>query len=50
MKEIFDNDVKYITLRIVKSSLTNIIFAAFHANPIGGHLNVYHTYHRIHQR
>ena len=40
IKEIFENDVKYVDLRIVSSSLTNIIFVAFHANPNGGNLNV----------
>ena len=50
MKEIFDNDVKYVDLCIVKYSLINIIFVAFHTNPIGGHLNMYCTYQRISQR
>ena len=50
MKEIFENDVNSVDLRIVPSSLTNIIFVAFHANQIGVHLNVYRTYHRICQR
>ena len=50
MKEIFQDDEKFVKLRIVPSSLYNIIFIAFHANPIGGHLNVYRTYHRIRQR
>ena len=30
--------------------MKNIVFVAFHANPIGGHLNAYRTYHRIRQR
>jgi hypothetical protein len=50
MKEIFQNDTKFVELRIVPSSMVNIIFVAFHANPIGGHLNPYRTYHRIRQR
>ena len=50
MKEIFQNDVKYVELKIVPQSLVNIIFVAFHANPIGGHLNPVRTYHRIRQR
>ena len=50
MEEIFENDVKYVDLCIVKSSPINIIFVAFHANPIGDQLNVYRTYHRILQR
>ena len=50
MKEIFQNDDKYVELKIVPESLRNIIFVAFHSNPIGGHLNAYRTYHRIRQR
>ena len=50
MREVFQNDTKYIELRIVPASLVNIIFVAFHANPVGGHLNAYRTYHRIRQR
>ena len=50
LKEIFQNDVKFVELRVVPASLVNIIFVAFHANPIGGHLNPYRTYHRIRQR
>ena len=37
-------------LRIVPTSMRNIMFVAFHANPIGSHLNAYRTYHRIRQR
>jgi len=36
MKEIFTNGVKFIKLRIVPASLQNIVFIAFHANPIVG--------------
>jgi hypothetical protein len=50
MREIFQNDDRYIELKIVPESLRNIIFVAFHANPIGGHLNAHRTYHRICQR
>ena len=50
IKEIFKNDVKYIKLRIVPSSLQNIIFIIFYSNPIGGHLDAFQTFHRIHQR
>ena len=50
MKEIFQNDERYVSLRIVPASLVNIIFVAFHANPIGGHFNDYRTFHRIRQR
>ena len=50
LKEIFENDTKYVDLRIVPASMVNIIFVAFHANPIGGHLNAYRTFRRICQR
>ena len=50
MKEIFQDDDRFVELRIVPSSMRNIIFVAFHANPIGGHLNSFRTYHRIRQR
>ena len=40
IREIFENDVKYVDLCIVTYSLINIIFVAFHANPIVGHLNM----------
>ena len=50
MKEIFQDDDKYVELQIFPQSLRNIIFVAFHGNPIGGHLNAYRTYHRVRQR
>ena len=50
MKEIFQHDIKYVHLRIVPASLQNIIFVAFHANPIGGYLDSFCTFHRICQR
>ena len=50
MKEIFQNDVKYVSLQIVPISLVNTVFVALHANPIGGHFNFYCTYHNICQR
>jgi hypothetical protein len=37
----------YTRLQIVPCELYNIIFVAFHANPIGAHLNAYQTLHRI---
>ena len=39
-----------ISLRLVPSILRNIIFIAFHSNPIGGHLSLYQTMHRIRLR
>jgi len=50
MKEVFQNDTKYVELRIVPASLVNIVFVAFHVNPDGGHLRAYRTYHRIRQQ
>eukprot|EP00956_Cyclotella_meneghiniana_P025494 scaffold53356_cov47-Cyclotella_meneghiniana.AAC.7 len=38
---------RYIQLHIVPSSLRNIVFIAFDANPLGGHFNTYRTMHRI---
>ena len=40
----------HIKLQIVPSELRNIIFIAFHANPIGSHFDLYHTFHRIRLR
>ena len=50
MKELFANDDRFVDLRIVPETLQNIIFVAFHANPIGGHLNAPRTFHRIRLR
>ena len=50
MKEIFQDDDKFVELRVVPTSMRDIIFVAFHATPIGRHLNAYRTYHRIRQR
>jgi hypothetical protein len=50
MKEPFQNDTKFVSLRIVPAALRNIVFVAFHANPIGGHLDAFRTFHRIRQR
>ena len=37
----------FTRLQLAPSELMNIIFIAFHTNPIGGHLNVYRKFHRI---
>ena len=50
MKELFAGEEKFVDLRIVPASLQNIIFVAFHANPIGAHLDTPRTFHRIRQR
>ena len=40
----------YTRLQLVPSQFRNIIFVAFHANPIGAHLNPYRTFHRVRLR
>jgi hypothetical protein len=35
----------YARLQLVPSKSFNILFIAFHTNPIGGHINTYHTLH-----
>ncbi len=40
----------YTHLHLVPAEFYNIIFVAFHSNAIGGHLNAYHTLHRIRLR
>ena len=50
MKDIFEHDTKYLNLRIVPSSLCNVVFIAFRANPIGAHFNSWDTFHRIRER
>jgi hypothetical protein len=37
----------FTRLQLVPSELMNIIFIAFHTNPIGGHLNAYRSFHRL---
>ena len=49
LKERIDEN-SFVKLRIVPEALWNIIFLAFHANPIGGHFSVYYTFHRIRLR
>ena len=50
MKKLFKNDVKFVDLRIVPKLLQNIIFVAFHANPIRAHIDTPRTVHHIRQR
>jgi hypothetical protein len=37
----------YARLQLVPSKFHNILFIAFHSNPIGGHFSIYHTLHRL---
>ena len=43
-------DAKCVKLRIVPKSLRNVVFVAFHTNPIGGHLDAFRTYSRMRLR
>ena len=46
IQEIIDISGNFIQLQIVPTRLRNIIFTAFHANPIGDHFDLYHTFHK----
>ena len=37
----------FCSLQIVPAGLQNVVFIAFHANPVGGHFNAYRTFSRI---
>jgi len=49
-REPIRGSTSYTHLQIVPQGLYDIIFIAFHSNPIGGHLNAYRTLHRLHLR
>jgi hypothetical protein len=40
----------YMRLQLVPKEFYNILFIAFHSNPVGGHLNAYPTLHRLRLR
>ena len=40
----------YTRLQLVPREFYNLLFVAFHSNPLGGHLNPYHTLHRLRLR
>jgi hypothetical protein len=44
------NSTKTVRLTVIPLELRKHIFAAFHANPLGGHLSLYYTLHRIRLR
>ena len=48
--ELIQGSDDFAELQIVPVSLRNIVFIAFHANPLGGHFNTYRTMHRIRLR
>jgi len=39
-----------LKLQIVPKGLWNVLFTAFHVNPMGGHLGVYYTLHKLRTR
>jgi hypothetical protein len=47
LHKLIRGSASYTQLQIVPVRLWGILFVAFHSNPIGGHLNVYHTLHRL---
>jgi hypothetical protein len=50
IKESTDFSGNYIQLQIVPIDIRNIVFIAFHSNPIRCHIDTYRTFHRIHLR
>ncbi len=46
-REPIRGSTSYTRLQIVPKTLFNIVFIAFHSNPIGGHFNAYRTLHRL---
>jgi hypothetical protein len=46
-REPIRGSTSYTRLQLVPSGLHDIVFIAFHSNPIGGHLNAYRTLHRL---
>jgi hypothetical protein len=50
IQETIDISGNFIQLQTVPTRLRNIIFTAFHANPIGDHFDLYHTFHKIRLR
>jgi hypothetical protein len=46
--EPIQGSTSYTCLQIIPRGLYDIIFIAFHSNPIGRHLNAYRTCHRLH--
>jgi hypothetical protein len=46
----YDDCASYTRLQIVPAELRDILFVAFHSNPIGGHLDTARTLHRLRLR
>jgi len=50
MREPIAGTLPYTRLQLVPRELRNILFVAFHTNPMGGHLNAYRTLHCLRLR
>jgi hypothetical protein len=48
--EPISNSTKTVRLTVIPKDLRKHIFTSFHANPLGGHLSLYYTLHRIRLR
>jgi hypothetical protein len=46
-KEPIHSGSSYTCLQLVPQEFYNILFIAFHSNPIGGHMNAYRTLHHL---
>jgi hypothetical protein len=44
-RKLIAGSLSYACLQLVPANFFNILFVAFHANPIGKHFNTYHTFH-----
>jgi hypothetical protein len=49
-ERLYQHESPAIKLRIVPAKLRNVIFAAFHGNPIGGHFNAARNFSRLRLR
>ncbi len=49
-KEPICSGSSYTRLQLIPREFYNILFIAFHSNPVDGHMNTYHTLHRLHPR
>eukprot|EP00984_Skeletonema_dohrnii_P006306 scaffold2258_cov84-Skeletonema_dohrnii-CCMP3373.AAC.7 len=49
-ERLYQHESPAIKLRIVPAKLRNVIFTAFHGNPIGGHFNAARTFSRLRLR
>ncbi len=49
-REPIAGDRSYTRLQLIPQEFYNILFAAFHSNPVGGHLNAYCTLHCLRLR